>query len=261
MKVRQSTDTFSRSLRVQFIGLPGAGKTTLCKLLESHLSRLGYTVENRSNMDKWMSQRHAIYKTWLRLRYGLIYLSLIRPTLRFISTIKPLKIEVLKRSIRPALSLITQKTYSSKNSFEFLLMDQGELQEIWSLIVSSREYSPKSKNDFILEIINKSDNNDVIIYLKSSGILSSKRVSTRKHGDSRFEKIDNYSREEIFSRYNNFFDDLCCFLKNNRRFVLELDAIDNLEKNISLILKTLESQTSTLSRAARMKGHSCNENN
>lgn len=164
---------------IEFFGLPGAGKTTLCSDI---LNKRDF---NYVRINVLMEQYHAesfIYKMthipvalWLRLSFFLILSKRLKRN--------------DKDSILSFYYLILAYSYCKKqNTYDYLIIDHGLIQQLGSFLHNyDYSISPNSLGCF-LNII-KSDNSIIPIYCHLTEAIALKRIRIRKRDNGRIDKV------------------------------------------------------------------------
>lgn len=222
---------------IEFIGLPGAGKTTLADGLALQLRGAGFSVTTRSEMNEWISQQSNWKKVILRLRYFVKLLpSLVRTTFFYLSIKpRPFQGKFFARLLRPHKAQIVQDIFVSAVNGRLLLLDQAGLQQIWSLIVFADTLNKPLLEQYASELVQQKTQACLYVYLYVKPELSDMRVAGRSHGDSRFENMESGSRIALFSRSQSILNVLVSCLNNSGEKVITLNASDDIPKNIALL--------------------------
>lgn len=185
---------------VEFFGLPGVGKSTIC-LQSARLLRVqGFVVKERKDIEKWRMALSGKDRFIIRL------LSLCRMVLHFdiffsyLLSMKPFKLyEIARFFFLFSRPLYLSKFLSSCTS-DFILLEQGCAQDIWSLSLSGLD------KKYALRLFNILQKNDLYIYVNAPPDVILTRIVARKDGKSRLDGRPESEIKRIFSNKADFFD-------------------------------------------------------
>ncbi len=196
---------------IEMAGLPGAGKTSLVERLPV---------------------QHAGYKAGRPLR-GKFFRPAWRvatASLRLALSIRPFSFYYL---LRAAMLVAALPSYRQTRE-QILVMDQGLVQKVWSMIIETQNYSP-----FLLEGLVKAlapFAADYLVWVSVSPSRAAERIAGRSHGNSRF---DGLQREAISKRLENLEATYMMVMKLFRKHadlpVLMLNGEDTVEANVKII--------------------------
>ena len=194
----QMTGQHGSRFVVEFVGLPGAGKTTVA----GHFPK------------DWLQRRHVtdarVPVSW---RVGLY-----RASWRFFLSLRPRHENGVHRFWRLADQLIY---YTS--DFGPLVLDQGIVQKIWSQLVWREEFDRRELErivDFLTPL-----SPDVLVWMKTPVEDAVQRIVTRSHGRSRFDnRHPGDIRDELAREMRNFELLTELFGRSGRTKVLEISG-------------------------------------
>jgi thymidylate kinase len=153
-----------KRLIVEIAGLPGAGKTTICKLVTlPHVSRGSVGLANFS----------AVFGS-IPLLWCLFMLSL---------SIRPISWRRLLRAAKMTAFL----RYYSRAGQGLVLLDQGLIQKLWSMLIGSAYYSPILLERLMTTL--RPFAPDHVVWIKVSPPVAARRIAGRMHGNSRFDGL------------------------------------------------------------------------
>jgi hypothetical protein len=175
--VKQGDSTSATAIKfIEFMGLPGSGKSTIAALLESDLRRLGIETVSRSVDHAPFVRRH--WERLLRIirnagRCRRTYLDALRLILAS-GQKSPLDFAKVTWNSWHVIALIADCRAAGD---AVTIIDQGLFQAIWSIrLSSSRELSAEACN----ALLRSADVTDVLVVNISSEIgVASRRLVTR----------------------------------------------------------------------------------
>jgi len=188
---------------IEFVGLPGAGKSTVAKELFEKLSDK-YIVKYANKF--WAEPSFKSIKNKIRLiPCSLRDLKVLLLIIYNCFLIQPFNFSRIWRGI--LLYFTIKKTLHLKkdNCSDFLLLDQGIMQDLVSLSIP-RNPAQKINHESIIKLVNLT-NNYIVVWFEINKNESLKRIKKRKSNMSRFDSWSNlkamhnltYFEMDIFS--------------------------------------------------------------
>lgn len=228
-------------MTVELFGLPGSGKTTLVESVSRNLVSTGYSALSRSDINSWF---HV--QPWHK-KFSFFFQNAHRFSATFFSGIflalsaRPFRKDSLVRVFRVQKTIISRDFFYRKNKPDSLLiMDQSEIQEIWSLLALSNRYKRNLLELYIKNILQCDSRCRVYVYLRASASLASERVSMRQNGGSRFENVDKHTRQAIFLNSMNVFETIASVLRQEGRLLIDLDSREELAECVDIVVSAIE---------------------
>lgn len=181
---------------IEFIGNPGSGKSTIADNL---------TIELRK---KYMIYNRGMSINRLKKTLYLILLLILKPLLfsRLVKNVRKTEqpnINTLLKMCLNILYITGLVLYHKKTNNNFIFLDQGLLQAIWSIEI-------ESKNNFDIKPLEMFlHKNYKLVYVTVDDKILIKRLNNRDSNDSRFEQnrdsMDlNKSNQLLDKIYNQF---------------------------------------------------------
>lgn len=149
---------------IEFAGLPGAGKTTICRHLATPHGGKGAVPLRRMRVD-------AAVRGFARAYLGLLM------------TIRPLTIDRLRRSVNLLAFL---RHYGGTD--QPLVLDQGVVQKLWSILIDAESYSPERLRRVVAAFRPLAPDRLIVVAVPAG--IAARRVAERRHGNSRFDGRD-----------------------------------------------------------------------
>ena len=169
---------------VEFFGLPGAGKTTLCgylidSLLERNIKVISY-LDYRRKLPKYIV-------ALVRIKAIAQMLKDFRLIIGYKKRTGGLTIDSLKR-----LSVIYQRInfidhFTGDDTYDLIVIDQWIVQELWSLSANEQSID---KLLFAKTIEKLADSSVFFVFCDAGIDICAARIADRLHGASRFEGDD-----------------------------------------------------------------------
>lgn len=174
-------------LVAEFVGLPGAGKTTVADRVVAELSAVGLACGSRFSVHE-----QDIHPVLHYLRLGLFYLRdlpELRASLELIRTSHPVTPAKIAQSFRflslwaYRLQLLTGRGYQT------VLLDQGVVQGAWSLMLRN-PWQEEAIGDAVRRIIRSTQLPYCLVYFDVPIETALDRISQRTSLDSSFDRLE-----------------------------------------------------------------------
>ncbi len=227
-----------QSLILEFVGLPGAGKTTICREVASQLNNQGVSfVSGDEILQQWRQQStwqrliKLIPQTqnqWQILLYSLFLASQVKPTNRQ-SFSKAAKIFAnVKR-----LDAIARSAAPRTQNSQIILLDQGLLQETWSVGITGTTPSAESIKQELALLFHQRPM--AIVYFQIDVDTALERIQNRPTSESRFDRMHPEAAQQLLSRYVAYMQKIVNCAHTFNIPILEIDSslpIDEKAKSI-----------------------------
>ena len=195
-------DTLFRKVAIviEFVGSPGAGKTTSCR----HFSEM----LQQKNLKVCQSQDIKDYILELSLLKKLVLFSetmLLKGRLLFLYPVilalnKAFTLHAVYRYVRLAVFNQALAKMVKTRGIDVVLLDQWVIQELWSATIFKLE-----KFDKVLKQLQKFYlETDLVFYFSINPETASERISGRDTNLSRFDGMSPEKRVEALSKYSNY---------------------------------------------------------
>ncbi len=189
--LRSSTVISPRTIVVEFVGMPGAGKTTISTIVVEELRKQGLICPTQQELDPWLREwgvwrfpprgwlarlrRHSkLFYLLAAVRHPLLYLR----ALHHVLNVRPLNRESL-RSIRGPIAYKELSTkLAGDGNIDFLIFDEGMIQSICKISHLGDSCSPKALLMHVASLLNNMDRY-LLVLATISPELAMKRVGGR----------------------------------------------------------------------------------
>ena len=185
-------------LVLEFIGLPGAGKTAVAACLVSELKARGIACAERR------APRHPNEGTMVRrIRRATALLrehELTVASLRFAASVRPLSLGRLARALRLSGWATQFRSYAT-SGVEVIVLDQGPLQDVWSLTVPSRRWNEPAMQAAVRRLLHTPRLGRAFVYVEVDVETAAERLGQRRGTRSRFDRLSPAQRRAWLDRY------------------------------------------------------------
>lgn len=184
-------------LLLEFVGLPGAGKTTIAARLVRELRARGTTCAERRGereADAGRMRRH-IRRAGDLLRNHDLTLAL----LRFAASVRPVSLTRLTRALKVA-GWGRRLGSLARADVDVVVLDQGPVQDAWSITVPGRRWSEVAMRSAVRRL-QTVDIPRVFIFVDVSIDTACDRLQQRPGANSRFDRLSPARTRTWLARY------------------------------------------------------------
>jgi glycosyltransferase involved in cell wall biosynthesis/thymidylate kinase len=233
----------SQPIILEFIGLPGAGKTTLTRLVAERLAAEGY----RCAVPRFHAQAAPAGRGRRAWRYAsraatyLAHLRLLCTTIRFGLAIRPLRLGRMKwlREIPDLVPVIR----SAAARHDVVLLDQAILQAVWSATLHGSLPSAPLLERLIHRATAACGGRVVYLHLVVDPETAIHRIAGRAEGGSRFDRLPREEGALLLAANEERLDRIVgCATRATGALVRELDGRATVRELGDTILDFIETK-------------------
>lgn len=167
---------------VECIGLPGSGKTTICKLVTLPHGKKGSIQLRETRLNSML-----VRASW--------------KVLLLCCAARPFTLNRLKRGMNLVAFL---RHYQHRE--RVILLDQGQIQKLWSILSGADSYPSRRLHELIASL--KPFAPDWIIWVETPVAVAVERIGKRTHGISRFDGLSSETAHALLSARADLLKDL-----------------------------------------------------
>jgi thymidylate kinase len=180
-----------KTLVVELVGLPGAGKTELTKLLLGRLEAQHLAVEKRTEVGRGSAIKRLAFGGAILLRNARLTLSLIRAAFR----LKPYMRGRLRQTLRiPAWP--SRWNLATRRGTEVMILEEGLVQNLWALVLGGIRPDYGIVDRAIQELA-RYDQPIAFVFLDVSVATTMQRISGRKKSTKRIDMASTEAQTRI----------------------------------------------------------------
>jgi hypothetical protein len=203
---------------IEFVGLPGAGKSTIARALPT----------------SWPTSRNTDLPVLPLPRR----LNLYRAALPFVMSLRPLEVEDAARLGKLAAEL---RLYERPAPGP-LVIDQGMIQKLWSILYGRRCHGVAELERLVVALGPSAP--DLIVRLGTPPDIAAERLATRNGGNSRLQKLASREMKMALVTGRTVYATLMDLYGNHSASrVLELSGTDAVEASAARVVAAVEELT------------------
>lgn len=229
------------SLAVEFVGLPGAGKTTVSERVGKRLRADGIQLVMRNEvLEKW--HQASVYEKLFQLfparpdHWRILLSSLI-----FALQVRPISWWSISKAIKTFSNIKRNDTVAETEDYQLILLDQGPMQEAWSVMMAGELSRSKYLKREITLLADKRPT--VIVYFKLDIDTAISRIQERPTKQNcPFDLMSPIKAQSSLLNYFPYLQKIVDYARNSGVPVLEIDASSSIDEQSDEIAKWIASQ-------------------
>jgi thymidylate kinase len=237
------------ALVVEFLGLPGAGKSTVATKLVAALQAEGIAVRTTDDFVAWLARQSRRRKLAILIGNWLWAGRQLWSALRFGLSLRPLAGFSLSRIIMVPFINCCFEAYRAQDRATVLIMDQANMQLVWSVGAYGDRYDAHLLH--ALSRIARGRSPTIFAFISASPEVSAERIRQRPSNLSRFDRETPSRLAKAMNGAARLMDELAGCLKRDGGAVVELDATAPVELNAERLFKAVVGETQTNQVLAR----------
>ncbi|MGD2027622.1 MAG: AAA family ATPase [Anaerolineales bacterium] len=197
-------------LIIEFIGLPGAGKTTIAQHMLAELNKAGYqcfslsTLENPESVEKNKGGVLSKVGTFSYFLFSCLKdFRMCRDAFLYAWHVRPRRFENFKRFVVLLVRMNDLRTLLKEN-YDLIVLDQGILQNIWSIAATG---DPPKNGKYLRQLLNSvlSQVPEFVVHIDVDVDLAVERIHQRPTMRSRFDRLSPRQAGILLTEYKRIF--------------------------------------------------------
>lgn len=213
---------------VEFVGLPGSGKSTVCESVKAILADAGMRSSTNEDFVAWSSKLGKPRKLWLLLRSPIRTLRHLFNGVRFWASFDRPTLASLRRVVLAPMIAQLLERFLESESAPLALLDQADVQGIWSIGAHARRYNGKALSGLLRSAA--ADGSRLYVCVRADVAFASRNVATRAAGGSRFDALAVSQTKEALLGAQPLMAEILRWLEARGGNVLMLDAAADVEQ-------------------------------
>lgn len=207
---------------IEFVGVPGSGKSTIFR---------GFRETYPSNLAP------QIPRAPCRGSFRLFWSAAV-----FFLSLRPLELNDLNRFRK----IIEGHHVYEKGLSGPLVLEQGLIQRLWSAVVDRSEYRPDRLGSFVKILAEAAP--DVIVWVKVRPEIAAKRIVSRPRGNSRYERMEEGLIVDKLEPATELYAQLIgLYRQYSKAAILELSGEEPVSMNVERVADFVRLQLSGVS--------------
>lgn len=224
---------------LEFIGLPGAGKTTVFHQVVAQLKQQGVSVAAGDEiLRSWKKQ-----PIWQRLGKLIPQTQnqwqILRQSLLLATQVKPTNWLSFSKAIKTYANLKRIDAIAQANNEQLILLDQGLLQEIWSIGLTGTTPAIEDIKEELALIF--SQRPIAIVDFQINIETAIQRIQNRPTDQSRFDLMSQEAAQQLLSQYAPYLQDIINCAQTFNIPVLEIDSSLSVDEKTQQIVSWINS--------------------
>jgi thymidylate kinase len=219
---------------LEFIGLPGAGKTTVFHQVVSRLKEQGVTVAAGDEILRDWKNQQLWQRLWKLIPQTENQWQILLHSLFLATQVKPTNWLSFSKAIKTYANLKRIDAIAQTQNDQLILLDQGLLQEIWSIGITGTTPSLEDIRQE-LELI-FSQRPIAIVDFQINVETAIYRIQNRPTDQSRFDLIPPEVAQQLLSQYAPYLQDIINCAQTFNIPVLSIDSSLSVDEKTQKIL-------------------------
>ncbi len=214
--------TETTPLIVEFVGLPGVGKTTVAQQVALKLREQGLRVVFRAEILNQWQKKNILQKAIQLLPNNFNHWQILINSLIFAWQVKPINRQSFGKAAKIFTNVRRNDAVACDRDCDIILLDQGLLQETWSVSITGTPPQTKYLKREITPLFYK--RSTLIIYCQLDIATAFKRMQNRLTTNSRFDRMDSKEAYSTMEKYVSYLEEIINCAKDCNVPILELDS-------------------------------------
>lgn len=193
----------ARPLVVEFLGLPGAGKTTVARRVTEEMTSRGYGCGSRDLIGRRASSRARHY-----VRVGAFYLrhaAELRSVLRLGLSGSTFRLSRVRQALK--LSVWSYRLEAVRTAgYDLAILDQGPVQQACSTMLHGRVESARAVNAVLRSVLLGSGVCFAFVYFDIDVDLAVERIASRPSDKQSFGRLKGPEAKLLLTEYQSCLD-------------------------------------------------------
>ncbi|GAA4305207.1 hypothetical protein [Nibribacter koreensis] len=201
---------------IEFVGPPGAGKTSNCYCYTAMLRNLGYQVLTLKDIKNHLNSISKTKRVKLMAKTLFLHLPKVVSYSFTLFLNRIFSLNSITRYLRIAVFDTTLHQMLAHKKYDFVLLEQWMIQELWSAtIFKLRSYGKieKQLHRYYLKT-------DKLLYFDIDMETASVRITNRTSNLSRFDRMDPKRRVRKLKQYNAYLFNLYKYAHGPEKHVI-----------------------------------------
>jgi thymidylate kinase len=189
-----------KALIIEFVGPPGAGKTTSCRYFDQQLKEKGLRVATLQDIKDYLRRMNFSEKLLMLSKALLVRGHILLLYTASLAFNRIYSANSIYRYIRLTLFDLALQKFVKEKKVDVVLLEQWVIQELWSATIFKLKSYDKLK-EHLTRFYFKTD---FVLYFDIDVATASERIEMRNTNLSRFDRMDSSKRFEELMKYSAY---------------------------------------------------------
>lgn len=230
-------------LVVEFVGLPGSGKTTVSHLVTAKLEAKGIKIVSREEILKQWHQKNVLQKLLQLFSSNSNQWSILINSLTFAAQVQPINLQSFLQTGKVFFSVKRNDAVVRAGNCQIILLEQGLLQDAWSVVITGSLPQLSYLQREMTSLFYK--RSIAIVNLKidlDTAVSRIKNRPSKKKKDSYFDLMDSEQAHSLLTKYFPYLQEIIDCARIAKIPILEIDSSLPVEENSEEIVNWIISQ-------------------
>lgn len=242
-------------LIVEFVGLPGAGKTTVLQQVAAQLKSENRSIVQRDEILTAWRRSSRLHRSLNLIPQTQVQWQVLLQSLRFATQVKPVNLQSFSKASKifsnaKRLDAVCNGTFQSIKGAEtgsnhlgtcqVILLDQGLLQETWSVGITGQPPATTALQSVLSTLVQS--RSMAIVWFKIDIETALQRIQNRPTHNSRFDQMQLDAARSRLEQYAPFLEDIIACTQTLGVPLLEVDATQAVEEKTKNITHWITNQ-------------------
>lgn len=214
---------------VEFVGLPGAGKTTVFHQVVSLLRDEGICFVARDEILQQWQKTHWFQKLLNLFPETWNHWQILLQSLALASHVKPFNKQSFVKAGKIFSNVKRIDAIVCHQNYPLILLDQGLLQEAWSVGITGSPPAPEQIKQGLAPLFH---NRSIAIVRFNTDIETAlDRIQTRSTERSRFDQMSSEAAQLLLSQYTPYLQDIISCAQAFSVPILDINSAGSIKDN------------------------------
>lgn len=224
---------------VEFVGLPGAGKTTVFHPVVSQLTTKGTLLVDRNEiLQQWQNTARA-NKIWQLIPSNLNQWHILIQAIGLALRVRPLTRQSLLKAGKVFSNLKRIDSTIRYRRCPLIILDQGFLQELWSVGITGNPPSTAQLMPLLTSLFQS--RSIAVVYFNVDVEMAGDRLQSRSTKNSRLDRMQPEASSALLSNYAPFLQDILNCTRSLNIPVVSIEASLPIDTKAEIITRWIGS--------------------
>jgi thymidylate kinase len=200
-------------LFIEFVGLPGAGKSTIASKVIQQFESENYGIYSREMLNRFRADKSKFHNGFNLLFFLISNLDFVIRCINYGRCFRPINFESMRFSytaVRTAFKSKQAVEKAGKNGCRLVVFDQGILQDLWSVGVTGEPANLEILHEKLVRLLKPIYRQfaPVIVFIDTDAHRAAERIKLRGPSPYRFDNMEIKTVEKLLIAKENYMKSL-----------------------------------------------------